>query len=156
MTKAIENVKQLIRYAYPSQCDDKIDEGRKLAYDYLLARLDELDTEPEDKDITNSALYECLRPQVRKMAHTMERKFRLHDKERGDPFRPCSFEFLNARFEEEWIEFMDSLGDEFKFDDGCDGKKPSEVWDEAGDCCNIITMIAANYERVRKERSDGE
>lgn len=109
-------------------------------------------TEINDKDITNSALYECLCPQIRKMAHQMEQKFRLYDGERGDPFVPSTFEFLDFRFTHEWDEFISALWQTFCLDAGIgDGKKPSEVWKEAADCCNFITMIAVNYERQWNE-----
>lgn len=113
--------------------------------------------QPTDKDISNSALYECLRPQIRKMAHQMEQKFRLHDEERGDPFNPSTFEFLSSRFDHEWDEFMKAMGDIFRLDSGTiGGMKPSDVWKEAADCCNFITMMAVNYERQwyedRKEK----
>ena len=106
-------------------------------------------TEPTDKDISQSALYECLRPEIRKMAHQMEQKFRLHDKERGNPFQPLTFEFLDGRFDHEWNEFMLALGDAFRMDcdEPSDGSKPSDVWKEAADCCNFILMMCVNYER---------
>lgn len=107
-----------------------------------------------DRDIEKAALYDCLRPEIRKMAHAMENKFRLYDRDRGNPFQPLSFEFLSYRFDHEWDEFMKALGDTYRMDECVDGALPSEVWKEAADCCNFILMMAVNYQRRwMKEKS---
>ena len=121
--------------------------------------------EPTDKDIQQSALFECLRPKICKMAFQMEEKFRLHDKERGDPFQCDDQNFMDRRMLEEATEFYEAMGLPLPYFDhhglitrilfGADKtparKTPSEVWGEAGDWCNIITMIAVNYEREWKK-----
>ena len=78
----------------------------------------------------------------------METKFRLHDKDRGNPFADdLSFAFLSERFDMEWDEFMTDLGDNFRLDtDIVDGKSPVEVFREGADCCNFILMMCIKYE----------
>lgn len=105
--------------------------------------------EPNDRDIASAALYECLRPQIRRMAHQMEQKFAIHDPARGDPFKHCDTNFLNTRLEDELDEFHRAMG----WTNGYPriysyNKSSSEVWREAADVCNIITMLAVNYERT--------
>jgi hypothetical protein len=98
--------------------------------------------EDYDKDTAYVVLYKRLRPQIRKIAQNMEEKFRLNDEDRGDPFRPTSFDFLLKRLGNEWVEFMLAMGK------GSEPRRPpSEVWKEAADICNFITMMAENYER---------
>ena len=118
-----------------------------------------------DKDILQSELFECLRPELRKMVFQMEEKFGLHDKERGDPFRCDDQNFMDRRMLEEATEFYEAMGLPLPYLDhhglitrilfGVDKtpvkKTPFEVWGEAGDWCNIITMIAVNYEREWKK-----
>ena len=108
--------------------------------------------EPTDKDIQQSALFECLRPEIRKMAFQMEEKFRLHDKERGNPFRPLDFDFINNRLLDELDELYTSMGyaTDLYVSVGYmvdERKPPSAIWKEAADCCNFILMTAVNYER---------
>ena len=107
---------------------------------------------PTDKDILQSELFECLRSEIRKMAFQMEEKFRLHDKERGDPFRFLELDFINNRLVEELDELYTSMGyaTDLYVSMGCavDARKPpSAIWKEAADCCNFILMVAVNYER---------
>lgn len=106
--------------------------------------------EPTDKDIASAALYECLRPQIRRMAHHMEQKFALHDKERGNPFTPADMVWLQSRFQDEFTEFLVATG-LFKPDYFIEKRNPLEVWKEAADVCNIMTMLAVNYERIWDE-----
>jgi hypothetical protein len=117
--------------------------------------------EPTDKDITKAALYDSIRPEIRRMVHRMEQKFRLHDQERGDPFRCDDQYFMDRRMLEESTEFYEAMGLALPYFDHNKlitrvlfaagktpkRKRPFEVWDEAGDWCNIITMMAVNYER---------
>jgi hypothetical protein len=95
--------------------------------------------EPTDRDITKAALYDCLRPEIRKMAHQMEQKFRLHDVDRGDPFKCDDFPFMRERIRGETKEMYDAIEQK---------KSPSEVWKEAADRCNLITMEAVAYEKI--------
>jgi len=104
--------------------------------------------EPTDKDIQQSALFECLRPEIRKMAFQMEEKFRLHDKERGDPFLCDDQEFMEHRLDEEEIEMEKAMG---RCGNPDEKKPPSVIWKEAADRCNFILMMAVNYEREWKK-----
>ena len=79
-------------------------------------------------------LFNLIRPEIKKMAMQMEMKFRMHDKERGDPFRCTDFLFLRRRVKEETKEMYDAIEQV---------KPPSEIWREAADRCNLITMEAA-------------
>ena len=94
--------------------------------------------EMDASDIMKAALYDSIRPEIRRMAHQMEQKFRLHDRDRGDPFKCDDYEFMRERLEVEGRELGQAILSE---------KSPSEVWKEAADCCNFITMIAVDYER---------
>ena len=77
-------------------------------------------------------LWSLIRPQVRRFAHIMETKFRLHDKERGDPYQNCSLEFLKARFEGEVKEFLECI----------DENKNLQNWEfEAADVGNTASML---------------
>jgi hypothetical protein len=115
----------------------------------LLESISGVDQAMRLSDTDKAALFDCLRPEVRRMANRMEQKFRLHDTTRGNPFQPLSFEFLDERYTAEWDELMLALGDAFRMDCDApiDGKKPSDVWNEAADCCNFILMMCVNYER---------
>jgi hypothetical protein len=88
-------------------------------------------------------LFNLIRPEVRKMAMQMEMKFRMHDEERGDPFLCDDFLFMKQRVKDETKEMYDAVEQM---------KPPSEVWREAADRCNIITMEAVAYEKRWKKR----
>jgi NTP pyrophosphatase (non-canonical NTP hydrolase) len=98
-------------------------------------------------DIEKAALYDIVRPEVRKMSMRMEEKFRLNDKERGNPFACDDEQFMLERLADEKDEFHDAIDN---------GDHYSKVWNEAADVCNFITMLCVNYEREwlasRKER----
>ncbi|MCK9593658.1 MAG: hypothetical protein M0Q91_16775 [Methanoregula sp.] len=96
-------------------------------------------------------LYQHIRPEIRKLAMLMEMKFRFHEAERGDPFKPTTSMFLIQRYEEEWEELFLAMGRDFLADTGIDGKTPQEVWKEVADNCNLLCMIGVHYERTWKE-----
>lgn len=89
-------------------------------------------------DIEKAALYDLVRPEVRKMSMQMEEKFRLYDKERGNPFACDDESFITERMNEE----MDEL--QLAIDDGA---HPSKVWKESADVCNFILMQAVLYDK---------
>lgn len=85
-----------------------------------------------------AALYDSIRPEIRKLAHQMEIKFRIHDMERGNPFDCVDNTFLNNRLNEESAEFYNVIT--FRY-------RPSKLWAEGADCCNFRLMRIINYER---------
>jgi hypothetical protein len=89
-------------------------------------------------DIEKAALYDIVRPEVRKMSMRMEEKFRLNDKERGNPFTCDDEDFMQGRLSEESDEFQAAIDDQAHY---------SKVWNEGADICNFITMLCVNYER---------
>lgn len=89
-------------------------------------------------DIEKAALYELVRPEVRKMSMQMEEKFRLYDKERGNPFNCDDEPFMQGRLSGESDEFQGAMDDQ---------AHPAKVWKEAADTCNFILMLCVNYER---------
>jgi hypothetical protein len=95
-----------------------------------------------DMNKVKRALFELLRPEIRRMAMQMETKFRMHDEERGDPFLCDDMVFLRGRIKDETKEMYDAIEQM---------KPPSEVWREAADRCNIITMEAVAYEKMWKK-----
>lgn len=94
----------------------------------------------DSTDLTEVELYETLRPEIRLIAHQMERKFQLHA-DRGDPFQPYSWRFLLHREEEEGIKFLQAINE---------NKIPSEVLEAAADKMNIILMQAIKYQKEWK------
>lgn len=103
----------------------------------------------EKTDITEDStalveieLYELLRPEIRLIAHQMERKFQLHV-DRGDPFQPYSWRFLLHREEEEGIKFLKAMNE---------NRIPSEVLEAAADKMNIILMQAIKYGKEWKPK----
>jgi hypothetical protein len=90
-----------------------------------------------------AALYDLIRPEIRKLAHNMEMKFRMYDKERGNPFDCTDNAFLYKRLNEENSEFYNTI---------MVYSQPSKVWKEGADCCNFRLMRIINYEREWKER----
>jgi hypothetical protein len=97
-------------------------------------------------------MYKHIRPEIRKLAMIMEMKFRFHEAERGDPFKPTTFEFLMTRQVEEWEEMILAMGPNTLLDtDIVDGKDPMEVWKEVADNCNILCMTGVHYERTWNE-----
>jgi len=89
-------------------------------------------------DIEKAALYDIVRPEVRKMSMRMEEKFRLNDKERGNPFACDDEQFMQDRLGEEADEFQGAMDDQAHY---------SKVWNEGADVCNFILMLCVNYER---------
>jgi hypothetical protein len=89
-----------------------------------------------------AALYDLLRPEIRKLAHNMEMKFRMYDKERGNPFDCTDNAFLNQRLKDENAEFYNAIDVR---------SQPSKVWKEGSDCCNFRLMRIINYEKEWKE-----
>jgi len=87
-------------------------------------------------------LYELLRPEIRLVAHQMERKFQIHA-DRGNPFQEYSWKFLMHREEEEGIKFLKAIKD---------NKIPSEVLEAAADKMNIILMQAIKYGKEWKPK----
>jgi hypothetical protein len=107
--------------------------------------------EPTSERILKAALYDDLRYEIRRIAHRMEKQFRKHDADRGDPFQEQTFEFLSERFDEKWDEFMTDIGSNFRLDCNdmypTDGRTPAEVFLKGSDCCNFILMICEKYEK---------
>ena len=99
-------------------------------------------TEMNDNTMNKEVFYEHLRPEVRKLAMQMENKFRLHDKDRGNPFNCDDQDFMEDRLVDEEIEMLRAMGRLDK-----PRRPPSVVWAEAADRCNFILMMAVNYER---------
>jgi len=91
-----------------------------------------------------AALYDTIRPEIRKLAHQMEIKFRLYDNERGNPFDCGDEEFMIARSIDEDKEFQAAINT---------GYQPSKVWAEGADCCNFRLMRIINYEREWREKA---
>jgi hypothetical protein len=89
-------------------------------------------------DIEKAALYDLVRPEVRKMSMQMEEKFRLHDKERGNPFVCNDIDFIDGRIADEIDEFQDAISDD---------AHPSKIWKEGADICNFILMRCVLYEK---------
>lgn len=89
------------------------------------------------------ALYDTIRPEIRKLAHQMEMKFRLHDNERGNPFDCNDQKFMEDRLQEEEWEFQLALNNR---------DPPSKLWSEGADCCNFRLMMIINAERERLDR----
>jgi len=85
-----------------------------------------------------AALYDSIRPEIRKLAHQMEIKFRLHDDDRGDPFDCTDNKFLKRRLKDENGEFYNAIDVR---------SQPSKVWKEGADCCNFRLMRIIAYEK---------
>lgn len=90
-----------------------------------------------------AALYDTIRPEIRKLAHQMEIKFRIHDKDRGNPFDCEDDKFMISRLSEEMEEFENEINN---------GHQPSKVWREGSDCCNFFLMRIINYEKAWRLR----
>ena len=101
-----------------------------------------------------AALYDVIRPEIRKLAHQMEIKFRLHDKERGNPFDCDDQDFMEMRLEEEECEFSKAIGRNPLYIDKKRGgvDPPSKIWSEGADCCNFRLMMIIDAIRDWKKR----
>jgi len=77
-------------------------------------------------------LFDQIRPQVRRFAHMMEQKFRLHDEERGNPYKNASLDFLLTRLREEHRELLRCVHE---------NKSLSEWERESADVGNCLSMI---------------
>jgi hypothetical protein len=94
-----------------------------------------------------AAFYDFIRPEIRRMAIQMEKKFRLHDRERGDPFRIDApydqlMEFFDMRIAEEIIELDTAMGLL-----GHPRKPPSVVFGEIADITNFYLMKGVAFDK---------
>ena len=94
-----------------------------------------------------AALYDSIRPEIRKLAHQMEIKFRIHDNDRGNPFDCKDDVFMQERHLGE----LHELDEEIK-----DCAQPSKVWGEGADTCNFILMRIINHERQWRQKFIGK
>jgi hypothetical protein len=98
-------------------------------------------------DIEKAALYDVVRPEVRKMSMQMEEKYRLHDHDRGNPFNCDDEQFMQDRLSDELDEFQGAIDDM--------DNPPSKIWKEGADVCNFILMLCVNYEREWQKEHRG-
>ena len=98
--------------------------------------------DPPEPDVAQAILFtKEIRPQIRRFAHMMEMKFRMHDAERGNPYGNSSKAFLIERLLDEMNEFMKCIEED----------KPLSEWErEAGDVGNFLSMLVEWKRNSRK------